>query len=185
MEWLPLVFVCAVVGAWAVWTVRRLAVLRDRLHAAWRKLDIELTRRHELIPELVRIVTRYTDHEHVPLEKLTRLRTQAIQTASPGPLAAIEDELGAVLRQLLALPGNNHDLRASEAFHQLGKQLVALEEQLACCQGSYNEAVGEFNRIIAALPERAIARLFRLYPAEPYASEGSHRLVSAGQLPAR
>src|SRR6056297_2532128 len=82
MEWLPLIFLIAVL-VWAIWAYNRLIMRRNRVATAWSDIDVQLTRRHDLIPNLVKVVSRYTEHESMTLEKVTRLRTQALSTESP------------------------------------------------------------------------------------------------------
>ncbi|MFW5816820.1 MAG: LemA family protein [Wenzhouxiangella sp.] len=176
MEWLPLIFLLAVL-AWAVWSYNRLVVRRNRVATAWSDIDVQLTRRHDLVPNLVRVVARYTDHERVALEKVTRLRSEALRTDSPGRLGVIEDELEQLLGRLLVLKEDYPDLRASENFAQLSRQLVEVEEHLVFARRYYNGAVRDLNTTIEQVPDLIIARLFRFRPAEFYAAEAAERVL--------
>jgi LemA protein len=176
MEWLPLIFLLGVLG-WAVWSYNRLVMRRNRVATAWSDIDVQLTRRHDLVPNLVRVVSRYTEHERVTLEKVTRLRSEALQTESPERLGVIETELEQLLSRLLVLKEDYPDLRASENFHQLSEQLVEVEQHLVYARRYYNGAVRDLNTTIEQVPDLLIARLFRFQPAEFYAAEAAQRVV--------
>lgn len=176
MEWLFLVFITAL-AVWAVWAYNRLVTRRNRVATAWSDIDVQLTRRHDLVPNLVRVVSRYTDHERATLEKVTRLRSQALQSESPERLGVIEDELEQLLSRLLVLKEDYPDLRASENFHQLSEQLVEVEQHLVFARRYYNGAVRDLNTTIEQVPDLIIARLFRFRPAEFYAAEAAQRLA--------
>lgn len=176
MEWLPLIFLLGL-GIWAIWTYNRLVTLRNRVATAWSDIDVQLTRRHDLVPNLVKVVSRYTEHERMTLEKVTRLRTQALETASPERLGIIEDELEGLLNRLLILKESYPDLRASDNFQQLSEQLVEVEEHLVFARRYYNGAVRDLNTTIEQIPDLIIARLFRFRQAEFYAAEARQRAV--------
>ncbi|MFP4208991.1 MAG: LemA family protein [Wenzhouxiangella sp.] len=176
MEWLPLMFLLGVVG-WAAWAYNRLVSRRNRVATAWSDIDVQLTRRHDLVPNLVRVVERYTDHERLTLEKVTRLRSEALQTESPARLGVIEDELEQLLSRLMVLKEDYPDLRASENFHQLSQQLVEVEEHLVYARRYYNGAVRDLNTTIEQVPDLIIARLFRFRQAEFYTAEAAQRVV--------
>ena len=178
MEWLLLLIGAAPLG-WGIWTYNRLVARRNRVATAWSDIDVQLTRRHDLVPNLVRVVQRYTDHERRTLERVTRLRSQALETQSPARLGEIEADLEQQLSRLLILKEEYPDLRASENFHQLSGQLVEVEEQLQYARRYYNGAVRDFNTLIEQFPDLLIARLFRFRPAEFYSAEAGHRVVPA------
>ncbi len=183
MEWLPLVSIAAMLG-WGIWIYNRLIARRNRVNTAWSDIDVQLTRRHDLVPNLVKVVARYTEHERITLEKVTRLRSEALQTDSPARLGSIENELEDLLSRLLVLKEQYPDLRASENFHQLGEQLAEVEDQLVFARRYYNGAVRDFNTAIEQIPDRFIAQAFRFQPAEFYSAEPAHRVVpSTGDRP--
>ena len=176
MEWLPLILLLAFV-LWAMWAYNRLVTLRNRVATAWSDIDVQLTRRHDLIPNLVKVVSRYTEHESMTLEKVTRLRSQALSTESPERLGVIEDELEGLLKRLLVLEENYPDLHASGNFQQLSEQLVEVEEHLVFARRYYNGAVRDLNTTVEQVPDLIIARLFRFRQAEFYAAEATQRMV--------
>ncbi|TVS13644.1 MAG: LemA family protein [Wenzhouxiangella sp.] len=176
MEWL-LVIVLLALLMWVVWMYNRLVAKRNRVATAWSDIDVQLTRRHDLVPNLVKVVSAYTDHERDTLESVTRLRSQAVQTDSPARLGVIENELEALLSRLLVLKENYPDLKASENYRQLSDQLVEVENQLHYARRYYNGAVRDLNTAIQTFPDLIIARLFRFQTAEFYAAEPGHRAV--------
>ena len=174
MEWLGILILVALL-AWGVWIYNRLVARRNRVGTAWSDIDVQLTRRHDLVPNLVKVVSAYTEHERQTLEQVTRLRTQALNTDSPAKLGVIENELEALLSRLLVLQENYPDLKASENYRQLSEQLVEVEDQLHYARRFYNGAVRDLNTAIQTFPDLIVARLFRFMPAEFYSAEPGHR----------
>ena len=174
MEWLLVLIVLALLG-WSVWIYNRLVTRRNRVATAWSDIDVQLTRRHDLVPNLVKVVSAYTEHERDTLEDVTRLRTQAVNTDSPAKLGVIENELEALLSRLLVLKENYPDLKASENYQQLSEQLVEVEDQLHFARRYYNGAVRDLNTAIQTFPDLVIARVFGFRPAEFYSAEPAHR----------
>ncbi|TVR97433.1 MAG: LemA family protein [Wenzhouxiangellaceae bacterium] len=181
MEWIALTLVAAGL-IWAIWTYNRLVKKRNRVKTAWSDIDVQLTRRHDLVPNLVSIVQRYTEHERGTLESVTELRTQAIATDSPARLGMIENELEALLSRLLMLREDYPDLKASDNFRQLTEQLVDVENHLQYARRFYNGAVRDLNTLIGQFPDLLIARAFRFQEAEFYAADASHRTTPQVKL---
>lgn len=176
LDWLPLAFLL-LLATWAVWAYNRLVVLRNRVSTAWSDIDVQLTRRHDLVPNLVRVVARYAEHESATLQKVTLLRSQALATRAPEQLGLIEDELEGLLKRLIVLKEDYPELRASENFQQLSAQLVELEEHLVFARRYYNGAVRDLNTRIEQVPDLLIARLFHFRPAQFYAAGAEQRLA--------
>lgn len=174
MEWIALILIVLIL-TWTVWTYNRLIKKRNRVKTAWSDIDVQLTRRHDLVPNLVSIVQRYSEHERGTLESVTELRTQAIATDSPARLGVIENELEALLSRLLMLREDYPDLKASDNFRQLSEQLVEVENHLQYARRFYNGAVRDLNTLIGQFPDLLIARAFKFQEAEFYAADGSHR----------
>ncbi|MGY6555747.1 MAG: LemA family protein [Wenzhouxiangella sp.] len=176
MEWLPTAIAIALL-IWAVLMYNRLVAKRNRVATAWSDVDVQLTRRHDLVPNLVGVVSAYAAHERDTLEGVTQLRQQALNTDSPARLGVIENELEGLLARLLVLKENYPDLKASDNFQQLSAQLVEVEDQLHYARRYYNGAVRDLNTAIQTFPDLVLARLFRFRPAEFYAAEPAHRAV--------
>lgn len=160
---------------WAVWIFNRLVRLRNRVRAAWSDIDVQLTRRHDLIPMLVESVRAYVAHEQALLGRVTALRTQAIGTSSPTELATLEAALEQSLGRLFLLNEAYPDLKASENVLRLQRDLVDVEEYLQYARRFYNGAVRELNDAIQKVPDLLIARLFAFVSAEFYLARESER----------
>jgi LemA protein len=169
-----LALVLAVPG-WGIWIFNRLVRLRNRVRAAWSDIDVQLTRRHDLIPMLVEAVRGYAAHEQSLFQTVTALRTRAIGTQSPAELATLEAALEQSLGRLILLNEAYPDLKASENFLRLQRDLVDVEEHLQYARRFYNGAVRELNDGIQKVPDLLVARLFAFAPAEYYLARDSER----------
>ncbi|TVQ29652.1 MAG: LemA family protein [Wenzhouxiangella sp.] len=174
MEWIALAL-GLVVLIWAIWTYNRLVKKRNRVATAWSDIDVQLTRRHDLVPNLVSVVKRYAEHERDTLTSVTELRSQALATESPARLGVIENELEALLSRLLVLREDYPDLKASDNFRQLSDQLVDVENHLQYARRYYNGSVRDLNTLIAQFPDLLIARLFKFEEAEFYTADSEQR----------
>jgi LemA protein len=174
MEWVFAAVALAVL-VWVILIYNRLVKKRNRVATAWSDIDVQLTRRHDIVPNLVKVVSAYTSHERGTLEEVTRLRSQAVATSSPAQLGKIENELENLLGRLMVLKENYPDLKASDNFTQLTDKLVEVENQLQYARRFYNGAVRDLNTRVAQFPDVIIARLFRFNEAEFYAADASER----------
>ena len=161
--------------AWGIWIFNRLVLLRNRVRAAWSDIDVQLTRRHDLIPMLVESVRGYAAHEKALLQMVTALRSRAIGTQSPAELATVEAALERSLGRLLVLNEAYPELKASESFLRLQRDLVEVEEHLQYARRFYNGAVRDLNDGIQKVPDALIAGLFAFEPAEFYLARQSER----------
>jgi LemA protein len=147
-------------GAWALLVFNGLVRLRNQVRTAWADIDVQLQRRHDLVPQLVATVQGYAGHEHALLEAVTALRAQALTQAAPAQLGKLEDALQLQLGRLFALQEAYPALKASENFLQLQRDLVAVEEQLQYARRFYNGAVRDYNDGTQRFPDALIARGF-------------------------
>ena len=157
MEWILALIVAAVL-AWGIVAFNRLVRLRNQVNEAWAGMDVQLQRRHELVPNLVATVKGYTQHESSALERVTRLRSQPVM-----PLQRRADEetgLSHSLERLFALAEAYPDLKASAAFQQLHASLVEIEEHLQYARRYYNGSVRDNNNAVESFPALLVARLF-------------------------
>ncbi|HRN62503.1 MAG TPA: LemA family protein [Luteimonas sp.] len=144
--------------AWAVLVFNRLVRLRNQVRTAWADIDVQLIRRHDLVPSLVSAVAAYAGHERAVLEAVTELRAQALAQSSRPQLARVEDALEQAIGRLFALKEAYPDLKASENFAQLQRDLVEVEEQLQYARRFYNGAVRDHNDATQRFPDLIIAR---------------------------
>ncbi len=163
---LVLVLLLALLLAWAVWAYNRLIRLRNQVRTAWADIDVQLTRRHDLVPSLVAAVKAYAGHESAVLQAVTELRTQAVALKTPAKLGEVEASLEQALGRLLALKEAYPDLKANQNFAQLQRDLVEVEEQLQYARRFYNGAVRDYHDGIQRVPDVAIARGFGFREAE-------------------
>ena len=161
--------------AWAIFIYNRLVRLRNQFHTAWADIDVQLTRRHDLVPQLVSAVRAYAGHEKAVLENVTTLRAQAVTIHSPAQLGAVETQLEQALTRLFALQEAYPDLKASENFLQLQRELVEVEDHLQYARRFYNGAVRDYNNAVQRVPDLFIARGFSFDAAEFYQARDEDR----------
>ena len=161
-----LIVVAIVLVLWVVFTFNRLVRLRNQVKAGWSDIDVQLMRRHDLVPRLVEAVKAYAGHEKATMESVTALRAQAMQTQSPARLAEIEKQLEAGLGRLMLLNEAYPDLKASENFMQLQRDLVEVEDHLQYARRFYNGAVRAMNDAVQRFPDLVVARSFGFNEAE-------------------
>jgi len=143
----------------------RLVRLRNQVRAAWADIDVQLQRRHDLVPQLVATVKGYAGHEHALLEAVTELRAQALAQTTPARLGAIEGSLESALGKLVVLAESYPELMASGNFLQLQRDLVAVEEHLQYARRFYNGAVRDYNTAIERVPDVLVAKATGFAPA--------------------
>ena len=149
--------------------------LRNQVRTAWADIDVQLLRRHDLVPRLVEAVKAYAAHERSLLESVTALRAEALDTRSPRRLADVEQRLEQSLTQLLALREAYPDLKANENFAQLQRDLVEVEEHLQYARRFYNGAVRDLNDGVQRVPDTFVARAFGFKGAEFFQAEAGSR----------
>ncbi|NDK39876.1 LemA family protein [Pseudoxanthomonas gei] len=161
--------------AWGVTAYNRLVRLRNQVRTAWADVDVQLVRRHDLVPSLVTAVRAYAGHEQAVLATVTELRGQALSAQAPGPLGTIESALAQGIGRLLALQEAYPDLKASENFAQLQRDLVQVEEQLQYARRFYNGAVRDLNDAVQRVPDLWVARAGGFGNAEFFQAEDQGR----------
>lgn len=137
-----------------------LVQLRVRADNAWSDIDVQLKRRHDLIPNLVETVKGYAAHEKGTFENIAKFRSQAIQATSPADKAAAENQLTGALRTLFAVAENYPQLKASEEFTQLQGSLNQTEDAIQNSRRYYNAVVRDLNTKIQSFPTNLLAGMF-------------------------
>jgi LemA protein len=150
--------------AWTIYAFNLLVRDRNRVAQSWSDVDVQLLRRHDLIPRLVEMVKGYAGYERAVLANLTELRTQA--TASPTARTEVEKSVNSGVTRLVALAEAYPDLKASENFRDLHQKLVETENQIQFARRYYNGAVNLYNNRIQRFPDLVIASSFGFKPAE-------------------
>jgi len=170
-----MLLIAAIVAVWLVFSYNRLVRLRNQVRTAWADIDVQLTRRHDLVPQLVAAVSGYASHEKTVLQAVTDLRSQALALKSPAQLGEIETALDQAVSRVLALKEAYPDLKASENFSQLQRDLVKVEETLQYARRFYNGAVRDLNDGVQRVPDVVIARSFGFSSAEFYQARDDER----------
>ena len=156
--------------AWAVFTFNRLTRLRQLGDNAWADIDVQLKRRHDLIPSVVAVVQGHAGYERSTLESLVQARGRAVQAADggsgPATRAREEDPLGSALRRVIAVAEAYPELKAAASFAGLQRTLTEVEDHLQNARRYYNAVVRDFNTAIAQFPAGIVAGMMRLHPRE-------------------
>lgn len=151
-------------GIALAWIYNRLVRQKNIVNAAWSDIDVQLQKRHELVPNLVATVRGYMDHEAQVLEQTTLMRSETPGTLAP--LAAQETGLSRQLGRLFALAEDYPDLKASEGFQQLHESLVSIEDDLQYARRYYNGAVRDNNTLVQSFPVNLVSAPFGFSTAE-------------------
>ena len=137
--------------------------LRNRVRNAWSQIDVQLKRRHDLIPNLVETVKGYAAHEKETLENVTKARQIAIDASKAGDIGKqiqAENFLTQTLRSLFAVSENYPDLKANQNFLQLQEELTSTENKIAFARQHYNDSVMVYNNKIEMFPSSIVAGMF-------------------------
>jgi LemA protein len=137
-----------------------LVQLRVRCDNAWSDIDVQLKRRHDLIPNLVETVKGYATHEKRTFENIAKFRSQAMQATTPGDKADAENQLSGALKSLFAVAENYPELKASEEFTQLQGSLSQTEDTIQNARRYYNAVVRDLNTRIQSFPTNILAGMF-------------------------
>ncbi|MGH2953316.1 MAG: LemA family protein [Solirubrobacterales bacterium] len=149
-----------VVLAFAVVLVRNSLIgMRNRCDEAWSGIDVQLKRRHDLVPNLVETVKGYAQHERATFERVTEARAEAIRARGPGEAGRAEGALTGALAELRAIAEGYPELRATENFQQLSRNLSELEAAIQAARRSYNADVQSYNTRMQVFPNSIVARL--------------------------
>jgi LemA protein len=138
----------------------RLVRSRNRVSTAWSDIDVQLQRRHDLIPQLVKAVDAYVKYERATLEAVTELRAEAMRVVDVNARGKAEEELGAGVGRLLALAESYPDLKANENFMKLQAELVETENYLQFARRYYNGSVRDYNTMTETVPSNLVAITF-------------------------
>ena len=144
----------------------RLVKLREQADAAWADIDVQLKRRHDLIPNVVETVKGYAAHEHQTLEAVVAARSSAMSAQSPAEKGQAEGMLGGALKSLFALAEVYPDLKAVDGFRDLQGTLTELEDSIQNARRYYNAVVRDFNTRIHQVPSNLIANSFNFRERE-------------------
>jgi LemA protein len=152
--------VIAVIIIWIVGMYNKLINLRNQVKNAWRQIDVQLKRRHDLIPNLVEVTKDYMEYEQETLQQVIQARSRAVSADTPEEAIAAEGILSGALGKLFALMENYPDLKANENVNRLMEELSSTENKIAFSRQFYNDSVMALNNGIEEFPSNIIANLF-------------------------
>jgi LemA protein len=156
-----------ILGIALVLLYNKLVRLRNRVENAWAQVDVQLRRRYDLIPNLVETVKGYASHERATFEEVTKARTAAQEASTVAEQAQAENMLTAALGRLFAVAEDYPELRATENFQQLQRQLEDTEGKIAVSRQVYNDAVLTYDTALETVPTNIVAGMFS-FAEKPY-----------------
>lgn len=167
---MPLFIVVSVLAAtvvfWLILTYNGLVQLKLRVAKAWSQIDVQLKRRHDLIPNLVETAKGYMKFERETLENVIKARTQATQATAVKDKEGAENMLTSALRSLFAVSENYPDLKASQNMIALQQELASTENNIASVRQYYNDEVTRYNTAVKTFPANTVAPAFGFTAAE-------------------
>ena len=172
-----LALVAGVVGA-GVWLYNSLVGLRNQVRSAWAQIDVQLKRRHDLIPNLVAAVEGYLRHERELFERIAAARTRALAATGAGAIGAAEGALSQAVGGLLAVMERYPDLKANQNVLALQEELVTTENRIGFARQLYNDLVARFNTRQQIFPANLVAGALGFQPAEFFQADATDRQLT-------
>lgn len=173
----------ALVVIWVIGKYNGLVSLRNQVKNGWKQIDVQLKRRHDLIPNLVNTVKGYMEFEQDTLEKVIKARNAAVSATGVGNIAAKEGELSGALSKLFALAENYPTLKANENVKQLQEELASTENKISFARQFYNDIATKFNISQQVFPGNIVAGLFGFKSSELFeVKDAADREVPAVDL---
>jgi LemA protein len=169
-EWIGLALIGLVIIAGIV-IYNQLVTDAQRVKSGWSDIEVQLKRRHDLIPKLVDAIKQYASYEQATLEAVTALRSEARQANAVGDQASLETRLSTSLISIYALQESYPELKASQSFLQLQTEITVVEGDIQFSRRYYNGAVRNLNTRIESFPDMLVARLFNYQPASYFELE--------------
>ncbi len=166
MPTIILLVVLAAVALWIMGTYNSLVALKNRVVNAWKQIDVQLKRRHDLIPNLVNTVKGAMDFERSTLEAVISARNKAVAATGVQATAKAEGELTQALGRLFALTENYPELKSNQNVLQLQEELTSTENKISFARQLYNDTATEYNTKQMQFPTNLVAGLAKAAPAE-------------------
>lgn len=170
---------------WAIFIYNRLVSLRNEVQNAWKQIDVQLKRRHDLIPNLVSVVKGAMEFEQDTLEKVVSARTRAVAATSPQEKAAAENMLTQALGRLFAVVESYPSLKSNENIMQLQEELTTTENRIGFARQLYNDLVANFRTKLEIFPDNMIASLFGFQREEYYSAAEADKAVPVADISIR
>lgn len=166
MTWIIVIVVAVAIVLWVISTYNKLIRVRNQVRNAWSQIDVQLKRRHDLIPNLVETAKGYMKHERETFEAITNARSQAMQARGVGETAKAEGALQGALSRFNLVVENYPDLKANANFLSLQEELTSTENKVGFSRQFYNDQVLTYNNAIESVPTNIIAGMFRFERSE-------------------
>jgi LemA protein len=182
---LLVILVVAVLVGVAVGLYNGLVRLRNQVAAAWAQIDVQLKRRHDLIPNLVSAVQGYMQHERELFERITAARSRALSATGAGAVGAAEDALTQAVGGLIAVMEQYPDLKANQNVLALQEELVTTENRVGFARQLYNDLVARYNTRQETVPAKLVAGALGFRPAEFFQVDAGDRELPRIDLGAR
>ena len=151
---------------WAIWRYNNLVSLKYQVANAWKQIDVQLKRRHDLIPNLISSVRGEMQFEQDTLEKVIAARNSAVTARGVAETAEKENALTQTLSRLFALAENYPNLKANESVRTLMEELTSTENKIGFARQYYNDVATRFNTAQQVFPDSLIAQAFKFQPVE-------------------
>ncbi|OGY45085.1 MAG: hypothetical protein A2729_03465 [Candidatus Buchananbacteria bacterium RIFCSPHIGHO2_01_FULL_39_14] len=163
------------IAIWLIYVFNRLISLKNRTQEAFSDIDVQLKRRHDLIPNLIETVKGYAKHERELFEKVTAARANAISAQGVAAKSQAENMLSQTLKSIFAVAENYPDLKASQNFLQLQDELSDTENKIQAARRFYNGNVRDFNISVEVFPSNLVASLLGFKKFEFFEADGEER----------
>lgn len=161
-----LIVIIVLIALFFISIYNSLVRLKNQVKNAWSQIDVQLKRRHDLIPNLIETVKGYMIHERETLENITKARSQAVAAESVGDKAKAEGELTSALGKFNLVVENYPDLKANQNFLSLQEELTSTENKISFSRQNYNDQVLFYNNKIQMFPSNIVAGMFRFTEEE-------------------
>jgi LemA protein len=181
MAYIPLALLVGLV-AWFVAAYNRLVRLRNQVKNAWHQIDVQLKRRHDLIPNLVEVVKDYMAYEQETLTKVIEARGAAVSAKGPAAQAKAENVLTESLKSLFAVVENYPELKANQNVAALQEELTGTENKISFARQFFNDSVMTYNNTIQAIPSNIVASVFNFSQETYFQAEEADRAVPKAAL---
>jgi LemA protein len=159
LPWIAVIAVAVIVIGWAILAYNGLVGRKVETENAWSQIDVQLKRRHDLIPNLVETVKGYATHEKETLERVIQARNQAVGATGVGQHAQAENMLTGALRSLFAVAEAYPDLKANQNFRALQEELTTTENRIGFARQHYNDVVSQYNTALMRFPTNLLGNM--------------------------
>ena len=179
---LILIAIIVVLGIWFVAVYNGLVRMRNQVDNAWSQIDVQLKRRHDLIPNLVEVVKDYMSYEKEVLENVTKARAAAAGATTVAQSAQTEGVLTAALGRLFAVMENYPQLKANQNVGQLQEELASTENKIAFARQFYNDSVMTYNNRLQVIPNNVVAGVCSFPPKDLFTAPEAEKEVPKADL---